>query len=127
MTLTDECLQLRHYIAQSDSQQLVSNLNPITLCMELSSEQLTLTFPNVDTALRMFLCIPIANCSGERSFSARKRLKNYLRSTIGQQRMDSLSLLTMNVTLQTLLSMMMSLVHSLNVKLEKNNYNKLEI
>jgi len=37
-TLTDECLQLWHYIAQSDSQQfesdsrqLVSNLNPITL------------------------------------------------------------------------------------------------
>jgi len=29
-TLTDECLQLQHYIAQSDSQQLVSNLNPIT-------------------------------------------------------------------------------------------------
>jgi len=26
-TLTDECLQLRHYIAQSGSQQLVSNLN----------------------------------------------------------------------------------------------------
>jgi len=68
-TLTDECLQLRHYIAQSDSLQLVSNLNPIILCMELSSKQLTSTFPNVDTALRMVLCMPIENCSGERSFS----------------------------------------------------------
>jgi len=33
MPLTDECLQLRHYIAKSDSEQLVSNLNPITSCM----------------------------------------------------------------------------------------------
>jgi len=87
MTLTDECLQLRHYIVPSDSQQVVSNLNPITSGMKLSSKQLrpTSTFPNVDTALRMFLCMPIANCSGERSFTALKRVKNSLRSTIGQQ------------------------------------------
>jgi len=62
--------------------------------MELSANQLKSTFPNVDTALRMFLCKPIANCSGERSFSVMKRVKNCLRSTTVQQRMDSLSLLT---------------------------------
>jgi hypothetical protein len=92
LSLKEECIQLRHYILQSE--RLLSTPNPITLCMELSAKQLTSTFPNVDTALRMFLCKPIANCSGERSFSAMKRVKNYNRSTTGQQRMDSLSLLT---------------------------------
>jgi len=36
------------------------------------SKQLTSACPNVDTALRMFICLPIANCSGERFFSALK-------------------------------------------------------
>lgn len=30
-------------------------------------------------ALRMFLCTVVTNCSVERSFSALKRIKNYLR------------------------------------------------
>jgi hypothetical protein len=59
--------------------------------MELSFKQLTSTFLDTDTALRMFLCKLIANRSGERSFSALKKVKNFLRSTIGQQRNDSFS------------------------------------
>jgi len=65
MTLTDKCLQLRHYIVQSDSRQLVSNLNAITLCMELSSKQRTSTFPKVDTALQMFTFFFSAEVSKE--------------------------------------------------------------
>jgi hypothetical protein len=79
LSLKEKCIQLRHYILQSE--RLLSTPNPITLCMELSANQLKSTFPNVDTALRMFLCKPIANCSGERSFSVMKRVENCLRST----------------------------------------------
>lgn len=32
-------------------------------------------FPNVDICLHMYLTLPIANCSGERSFSLLKRVK----------------------------------------------------
>ena len=35
----------------------------------------------------------ISNCSGERSFSALKRVKNHLRSSMGQKRLNSLALL----------------------------------
>ena len=35
----------------------------------------------------------ISNCSGERSFSALKRVKNHLRSSMGQKRFNSLALL----------------------------------
>jgi len=45
--------------------------------------------------------MPIANCSGERSFSV--LFKNFLRSTMGQQRMDCLSLLTIEYDLANII------------------------
>ena len=39
------------------------------------------TFPNVAVILRIYLALPVANTEGERSFSALKRVKNYLRSS----------------------------------------------
>ena len=33
-------------------------------------------FPNVKIALRIYLTLMVSNCSGERSFSALKRIKN---------------------------------------------------
>ena len=39
-------------------------------------------FPNVETILRLFLCLVVTNCSGERSFSKLKRIKSVLRSTM---------------------------------------------
>ena len=40
------------------------------------------TFPNVAIILRIYLTLPVANTKGERSFSALKRVKNYLRSSL---------------------------------------------
>ncbi|KAF2899481.1 hypothetical protein ILUMI_06694 [Ignelater luminosus] len=51
------------------------------------------TFPNVEIALRIFLSMMVTNCSGERSFSKLKRIKNELRSTMLQERLTSLSLM----------------------------------
>jgi len=39
-------------------------------------------FPNMYICLRIYLSLRVKNCSGERSFSALKRLKNYLWSTL---------------------------------------------
>ena len=50
-------------------------------------------FPNVELVLRMFLSLMVTNCTGERSFSQLKRIKNELRSTMHQNRLSSLSLL----------------------------------
>jgi len=51
------------------------------------------TFPNVEAILKIFLTIPLSNASGERSFSVLKRVKNYLRSTIGEDRLNDLAIL----------------------------------
>ena len=36
--------------------------------------------PNVSVVFRLYLCLIISDCSGERSFSVLKRIKNQLRS-----------------------------------------------
>lgn len=57
-------------------------------------------FPYVDIALRMFLCTLASNCSTERSFSTLRRIKNYLRSSISEERLNSLAVLNIenNIT-----------------------------
>jgi hypothetical protein len=51
------------------------------------------TFPNVEAILRLFLSMMFANCSGERSFSQMKRIKNEFRTTMTQDKLCSLSLM----------------------------------
>jgi hypothetical protein len=50
-------------------------------------------YPQMEVLLRLFLTLPIGIASAERSFSVLRRLKNYLRSTMGQQRLTSLAIL----------------------------------
>ena len=50
-------------------------------------------FPNVDIAFRIFLTLMVTNFSAERSFSQLKYIKNSLRTTMQQGRLDALSLL----------------------------------
>lgn len=51
------------------------------------------TFPNIEILLKIFLTIPLSNASGERSFSVLKRVKNYLRNTMGEERLNNLAIL----------------------------------
>lgn len=50
-------------------------------------------FPNVFVALRILLTLPVTVASAERSFSKLKIIKNYLRSTIAQDRLRGLATL----------------------------------
>ena len=43
--------------------------------------------------LRLFMCLMVTNCSGERYFSRLKRIKNDLSSTMSQERMSGVSIL----------------------------------
>ena len=56
-------------------------------------DQIRSVFPNLDTAFRIVLTFMLTNVSAERSFSQLKRIKNPHRTTMGQERLDSLSLL----------------------------------
>ena len=51
-----------------------------------------LFYPNIHVILLLLLCLPVGSCSCERSFSALRRLKTWCRSTMTEQRLDSLAL-----------------------------------
>ncbi|XP_014681935.1 PREDICTED: uncharacterized protein LOC106821579 [Priapulus caudatus] len=61
------------------------------------------SLPNVGTMLSIFLSLMMTNCSGERSFSVLKKVKNYLRASMGQHKMSNLSLLTLEHGMMDLL------------------------
>jgi hypothetical protein len=82
----DELLQFLRFTKQ-ESVQTPSDIYKIL------TQGLKATFPNVETILRIYLTIPISNATGERTFSALKRVKSYLRNSMGQERLASLSIL----------------------------------
>ena len=51
-----------------------------------------LFYPNIHAILFLLLCLPVGSCCCERSFSALGRLKTWCRSTMTEERLDSLAL-----------------------------------
>lgn len=51
-------------------------------------------FPNVLLAYKILLTVPITVASAEKSFSKLKFLKPYLRSTMSQERLNGLAILS---------------------------------
>ena len=51
-------------------------------------------YPNVDIVLRIYLSLMVTICSGERSFSKLKRVKNEQRTSLGQEKLNHLILLS---------------------------------
>ncbi|KAI9552608.1 putative zinc finger MYM-type protein 1-like [Daphnia sinensis] len=91
---SNECLQVKSFvpphIGVGLKKRKPSGLDLIRIMRE---KKLQAIFPNVDIVLRIFLSTAVTNCSGERSFSTLKLIKNYLRSTLVQQRLSALALL----------------------------------
>jgi hypothetical protein len=65
---------------------------PTVVLEALKSAVSLSTYPCIDILLRIFATLPVTTASSERSFSALKYLKNYLRSTMGENRLNGLAL-----------------------------------
>lgn len=50
--------------------------------------------PNIVVAYRIFLTAPVSVASGERSFSKLKLIKNYLRNSMSQNRLNGLAIIS---------------------------------
>ena len=53
-------------------------------------------FENIHTLLRIGFTLPVTSCECERSASTLKRLNNYLRSTMSDERLTNLALIHVN-------------------------------
>ena len=66
----------------------VKPLSALDLLNALAEYKLENIFSNLSISLRIFLTAPATVASAERSFSKLKLIKNYLRSTMGQDRLN---------------------------------------
>lgn len=53
-------------------------------------------YPHVKELLKILLTLPVSTSTSERSFSTLKRLKSYLRNTMGNDRLNGLALLNIH-------------------------------
>ena len=65
-------------------------LDRVTNILEVVDQQ---AFVNIYTILQLLATIPISSSSCERSISTLRNLKNYLRNTMGQDRLNGLALM----------------------------------
>ena len=48
-------------------------------------------YPNIEILIHILWCLPATSCTSERSFSCLKYIKNYLRSTMKEGRLNGLA------------------------------------
>jgi len=53
-------------------------------------------FPHIHKLLKIVITLPVTTATGERSFSTFKHLKTYLRTSIGQARLNGLALMNIH-------------------------------
>ncbi len=66
------------------------------LLVFLQTNQLVSTFPNLSILLRIGLTLPVTSAQVERSFSYLRKLKDYCRTKMGEDRLSNLACIAMN-------------------------------
>ncbi|KAH1179062.1 hypothetical protein KIL84_000393, partial [Mauremys mutica] len=68
--------------------------NPLKILQFLAYNNRSTGFPNLFIAIRIFLTIPVTVASGERNFSKLNLIKTYLRSTMQEDRLNNLAIMS---------------------------------
>lgn len=84
-----ELLHVLHFVKDAGS------TSPLDLLILMKKNELSSVFPNVDIARRIYLTLPVSNASGERSFSKLGLIKNRLRMTMSEHRLNHLTMLSL--------------------------------
>ncbi|KAK4873016.1 hypothetical protein RN001_015045 [Aquatica leii] len=73
---------------------LSDDMTAIDVLTYLVINDLISIFPNTSVVLRIFLTLPVTVSSNKRSFSKLKIIKNYLRTTMSQDRLSNLAFIS---------------------------------
>ncbi|CAK1578333.1 unnamed protein product [Parnassius mnemosyne] len=73
-----------------------SELDRPTCAIEALRECNKALFPNIHKLLNILETLPASTCTLERTFSSLKRLKNHLRNSTGQERLNGLALMSIH-------------------------------
>lgn len=68
--------------------------NVLDILNAIKKDEMENLLPTVVIAYRIFLTAPVSVATGERSFSKLKIIKNYLRNAMGQDRLNSLAIIS---------------------------------
>ncbi|XP_048514984.1 zinc finger MYM-type protein 1-like [Athalia rosae] len=101
---------------------LPANQSPIEVLNDLVKNDLLSIVPNVVIALRILLSLPVSVASGERSFSKLKIIKNYLRSTMSQERLVGLATISIESELCDLIDYQELIADFAKVKARKISF-----
>lgn len=91
--LIDECEMAKHFFFFDDKTQSAVTQSHASLYTTIVKDKLATTFPNIEILLRIYLCFFVTNVTDERSFSKLKYIKNYLRNSMSEEKLNSLSLI----------------------------------
>ena len=81
---------LRTYFANKESDQKNIQLKDVLCYLKSLSESQRVLYSQVIVLATLIMLMPATNAASEQSFSAIKRIKNYLRATMSQTRLNSL-------------------------------------
>ena len=109
----DEIIQFSKFMANE------KNISALECLQAIRRNKLESVFPNVDIAYRIFLTLPITNCSAERAFSKMAIVKNDLRSSMLNDRLNALCLMTIERTLLKSINFQDVVIDFANVKARK--------
>lgn len=90
--LTGQILSFRSCFKEEIKKR--TSVKAITELLVIENPTLTTTFSEICTACMLFLTLPVTVATAERSFLKLKLIKNYLRSTICEERLSGLGILS---------------------------------
>jgi len=105
--------KLKHDIARLPSIKQLANM------LIVENYALSSGFTDVVTAFLLCLTVRVTVASAERSFSKLKLIKNYLRSTMGQERLCRLALLSIEASRAKSIDVDQVIQHSTEMKAQK--------
>jgi hypothetical protein len=119
--LINECEFAKQYFFLDINTDPLFEITHASMYATIIKDKLVSTFPNIEILLRVYLCMFITNVTDERSFSKLKYIKNYLRNSLTEDKLNSLSLICIEKNVLNSIDMEEIIDIFLNLKMRKLN------